>query len=121
MTDHAERLAQLIGAYGLQCHLTGELAPSRELVDAINGAYDAHRTAVPDEWLPIESAPRDGTWILGSHTHWDDPQECPPVVCYWQSGDEDQNGWFGEGSTPTYFSPQPNLWMPLPAPPQDKG
>lgn len=74
-------------------------------------------------WLPIESAPRDGTWIL----LWDHHREVAVSGCWhdepernspngyepgwsWWSADDDLLVWDGDG--PTY-------WMPLPQPPKE--
>jgi hypothetical protein len=66
------------------------------------------------EWQPIESAPRDGTHILGyadgemTTVYWEPgsvgihPHWCLVVVVCWVEGDE---FW-------------PTHWMPLPKPPQ---
>jgi hypothetical protein len=89
------------------------------------------------EWKPIETAPRDGSWLLlkgGNHGIWrdDDEVEQAPVVCafyngkneYWCDDANDMvdyevwaycfwdSGWRSVYVNPTH-------WMPLPEPPQD--
>lgn len=63
------------------------------------------------DWQPIETAPRDGTWVFG---YW---KQCPitayPCVMFW-GGDE----WLSPAWTD--FFPNPVFWMPLPPPPKDK-
>lgn len=75
------------------------------------------------QWQPIETAPKDGTQILGWNKA--DGYERKPYICWfgkdynyedddalWLKGDGD--GW----STGYYFTPcEPTHWMPLPAAP----
>jgi hypothetical protein len=57
MTDTTEalreKLFQAIGAYGLQCARTGELAPSPEIVAAIEAAFSQ-----PEERQPVPATPQ---------------------------------------------------------------
>lgn len=69
------------------------------------------------EWLPIESAPRDGTLIVAVSWYafgFDEAQMLPELnIVQWDAevdGWLDQNG-FGPDDTPT-------LWTSLPAPPR---
>lgn len=72
------------------------------------------------EWLPIETAPRDGTWALLSggtvYYGWDD-DNFPPAVCghHAESGKwyfaHYESGYYGEYENPTH-------WVPLPNPPK---
>lgn len=87
------------------------------------------RSEAADDWLPIDSAPKDGTRILlcqaidadGHAIVWgDDDQEsgqCFVQVAAWW-GDED--GWVVYCSLPSeprlHF--EPTHWMPLPNPPK---
>jgi hypothetical protein len=62
-------------------------------------------------WQPIETAPKDGAWILGYGAHED---ECgklgvPTTPIRWAYGD----GWLNGTYCPSY----PSHWMPLPPPP----
>ena len=83
-------------------------------------------TPRPQEWQPIATAPRDGTWILlaggGINYGWDGG-DAPPCVAgqfttYLNGGTVDghwkfawyDGGYYGEYEDPTH-------WMPLPAPP----
>lgn len=68
-----------------------------------------------DEWEPIESAPKDGTFILtydAGSSYPDDPEECIWLVNW------DVDRWRimldGQSASPTH-------WMPLPAPPSPSG
>lgn len=74
------------------------------------------------EWEPIESAPKDGTFILmykSVGTHYLDNEYTPFYVCQWlENGTYGGPGWFyGEGE---FFLRNPTHWMPLPAPPRKK-
>lgn len=61
-------------------------------------------------WLPIETAPKDGTLFVAYERGW-----CPWTndtdVVYWN------NGWWD--STDRETSMRPTHWMPLPTPPVD--
>lgn len=72
--------------------------------DAMIAASPSNTT---DTWLPIESAPRDGTPILG----WFENPFWPsaPGVLYWI----DHNG----GGWTHYANGKPTHWQPLPPPP----
>lgn len=76
-------------------------------------------------WQPIETAPKDGTWILitGGEGNWPDTDEVAPVVsafceknyhgedtwhyCFWEGG------WYSMYENPTH-------WMPLPPLPEKR-
>ena len=78
-------------------------------------------------WLPIATAPRDGTWVLlaGGECDYDEESDAKtrPVVGQWRNYRNGRTtdwhwqfawydgGYYGEYETPTH-------WMPLPAPPQ---
>lgn len=82
------------------------------------------------EWMPIETAPKDGTWILLTGGDiwkgWDGDTQPDAVVGqytesrnfspsegHWQFAWYD-GGFYGEYIDPTH-------WMPLPAPPLPEG
>lgn len=82
-------------------------------------------TAPQPQWLPIESAPRDGTQVLV----WSDELYIKPYIAWWgvdqnapEDGNEQEEWLTGDGdswSTGYYYTPcNPTHWMPLPAPPQ---
>lgn len=49
--ERIAKLAELIGRYGVQCSETKELAPPRELIDALNAlAQPVQAPAVPEGW-----------------------------------------------------------------------
>ena len=78
-------------------------------------------------WQPIETAPRDGTWVLlsGGECDYDEESDAKtrPVVGQWSNYCNGKTvdwhwqfawydgGYYGEYEKPTH-------WMPLPAPPQ---
>lgn len=71
-------------------------------------ALEALAERVPEGWQTMESAPRDGTWILA---YWPTmPMTTYPRVVFWDDGwictDRDMGEYF------------PTAWMPLPAAPQ---
>jgi hypothetical protein len=59
------------------------------------------------EWMPIESAPKDGTSII-----YLDRRECIGEA-FWQDKDEHEPGWWDEANTeevkPTHWTPLPDL------------
>lgn len=61
------------------------------------------------EWMPIESAPKDGTSVLVVQQGWIE-------IRNWYSlgnGLGDNCGWMGEGKM------EPTHWLPLPEPPKE--
>ena len=82
------------------------------------------RSLAPSAWQPIESAPRDGEWIMlggGKIVYGWYAEQPPLVVGQWTTdaggGDEGRwqfawydGGYYGEYEAPTH-------WMPLPEPP----
>jgi hypothetical protein len=79
------------------------------------------------DWQPIETAPKDGTWVLLSggkiYYGWDGDSQ-PGVVSgqfsHWFNGSERSGGawqfaWYDGGYYGEYESP--THWMPLPKPP----
>lgn len=65
-----------------------------------------------DEWWPIETAPKDGTWVLahGDGQGW---ENCT-FVCEWA---EDLGGYTGWQEVPGDKLAHPTHWMPLPSAP----
>lgn len=76
------------------------------------------------EWLPIKSAPKDGTWVLIY-----DPVMLEMGVSlgsYYREEERGENGRFigGEWTAPDWDGAptgylKPTHWMPLPPPPAD--
>jgi hypothetical protein len=71
-------------------------------------------------WLPIESAPRDGTCIIVGIAG------LPRSVgeAYWWQNEQGRGGWQcwdGENHRRTVYMADPTHWMPLPAPPGTAG
>ena len=69
-----------------------------------------------DAWQPIETAPKDGTWLLtfSPQLH---ARGYKPEIIYWLEG-----RWVvGRGSTPYHSSISFTHWTPLPAPPAQGG
>lgn len=65
-------------------------------------------------WQPIETAPKDGTPILG----WSD--EGVAYVCWWRPGRRGTAWAFFYAPDVGTFSFHPTLWQPLPEPPEPK-
>lgn len=68
------------------------------------------------EWKSIDSAPRDGTWVLayGNQCHYDEPAS--QHVVFW---DDRHEVWRGgmDGFTDILFA---SHWQPLPPPPTEE-
>ena len=69
-----------------------------------------------DEWQPIETAPKDGTSVLGfdgigiAIMEWWEPE---PE----EDGESRYPSWVSYSNTGQEFLSAPTHWMPLPAPP----
>lgn len=70
----------------------------------------------PDGWLPIETAPMDGTYVLIGEDH---RESCGEA---YYSGEEHRWYWANTqpGDYPDPHQPFPTHWQPMPAPPSDK-
>lgn len=79
------------------------------------------------EWLPIESAPKDGTAILiwqPSHARYDDKRNGGAyddnryAIGYWRTDqDPDRSKWMWGNRNSGYV--RPTHWQPLPSPPPE--
>lgn len=85
--------------------LTAQDSPDWWFARAIEQAVLAKR--VP-QWLPIETAPKDGVELL-AHT-----QECGALVLYWDVMTGEVDHW-SDGMSLNCW--KPTHWMPLPPPP----
>jgi len=62
------------------------------------------------KWETIETAPKDGTYVLVYHHRWNSVTK-DMEIAHWRS---DQGGWMTNES----FNMQPSHWMPLPDQPK---
>lgn len=87
------------------------------------------RADLVPQWQPIETAPKDGTWVLLCNGATDEDREdddfgkilrSRPVTAFWDKGDWVFSHW--DGAWRSCYS-CPTHWMPLPQPPkgQDDG
>lgn len=81
---------------------------SREAWAALRSAFPALISALRGEWKTMETAPRDGTTILGG---WSDDGH--REIIHW----EGEGGWRGDASGFWHPDNWPTHWRPLPAPP----
>ena len=136
MTDHKARqagLLDLINAYGRACRRDGSPAWESEEGQALHQFLAAHSAPARNGegvWQPIETAPKDGTfmdlWIGGEFPrrepdcYWGLPDHCcgeMGSLCDsdWHGLDK---GWVGSYNMPiSDFDGGPTHWMPLPPPP----
>ena len=75
------------------------------------------------DWQPIETAPRDGTEFLATHTRL---KFVRPYICSWGRCKLQPDGYVANSGKEwwraygqTKLAPRPTHWMPLPEPPQD--
>ena len=81
------------------------------------------------EWQPIETAPKDGTpFLTFSADAQANPQESalgikstPALVMAWLAGDVEPYPVDEHGDWHDFHGYMPTHWMPLPAPPAQKG
>jgi hypothetical protein len=118
MTDLITRLRHAITTASnddMSAPWTSERARHAERVNAMMDAVEAL------SWRSIETAPRDGTLILGccrGPEKWSD-------VGFWHDGSQNYRqtaGWYEEcyrGDLLTARPVQPTHWMPLPEPPHE--
>lgn len=82
----------------------------------------------PETWQTMDTAPRDGTEVLGWHA------ECGVVLMRWAApvdfmteaevANEEcphEAGWFGADFVSGYRLSGPTYWMPLPPSPEQEG
>jgi hypothetical protein len=87
----------------------------RTMFDVLNEATDygwellEAAFSAAQQWQPIETAPKDGTEILGFTRYGKRPDEFEIYVVWWDGG------WEAHGCSTAFAAP--SHWMPLPAPP----
>ena len=64
------------------------------------------------EWRPIETAPRDGTTVLGWNGRWLE------IIMWHRRNAIEPAAWFGAHCDVNHID-QPTHWMPLPEPPHE--
>jgi hypothetical protein len=69
-------------------------------------------------WQPIETAPRDGSPVIGFVESSKGPVSGVQYVVWWREG-QDGRWCFYESGRGESYSVYPSLWQPLPAPPSD--
>lgn len=75
------------------------------------------------EWKPIESAPRDGTWVLICQSHGTDSRDdfgsFVHRAAWWASENDGSGAWIVYNAQPLdpecFF--EPTHWMQIPEPP----
>lgn len=89
--------------------MMGSLSMTVAQIDAIEAALLAAREQGQPQWMPIETAPRDGTRVLvyieGGGLYW-------RIIA--RTLDE-SGGWYTD---PGKHHVQPTHWQPIPAPPE---
>lgn len=97
--------------YGVKC--ASDLVCEAEIVGfATREEADAAWNTRAPQWLPIESAPRDGSWIvIGRAGHG------AVLLAFWHRL---HGAWWGQGGDDGQWKKwqQATHWQPLPAPPE---
>lgn len=76
----------------------------------VKAIFELERIEEAQKWQPIETAPKDGHWILIWY-----PSSLPRMVA-WMSHPSIGHGWY-EGKK--FIAPEvPTHWRPLPVPPE---
>ena len=86
---------------------------------------------MPQGWLPIQSAPKYKTILLGycnSHGHWRTLRgewfSREEIDEFWEDPDGVEPGWFETSveadDVPNVWRTNPTHWMPLPQPPKEQ-
>lgn len=123
--DFMSSLCECLSDWGLDMIRDNEM---HDLYDL----WCAARRTTPDReaWQPIETAPKDGTQILGwcsnygaRQTHWHFYGECSIAKAQFDAGKGESGNWYWEEPLNHWLSSwKPTHWMPLPAAPtSDKG
>jgi hypothetical protein len=85
-----------------------------------------HADVLADLWMPIETAPKDGTRIMLADAtdvetgQWVEAIAFPNTRTEFPAGWEDDRYDAAHVFEPGFLGKQPTHWMPLPPPPVDK-
>jgi hypothetical protein len=100
------------------------------IAKAIRDAGWIHRSElepVPDQWQPIETAPKDGTnidiWIgreRRTDVRWRMSQDSPNRVWWCELAFDDWKDRWIWSNLAQEFSVSPTHWMPMPSPPTEE-
>lgn len=86
-------------------------------IQYLRGLYRLLLQGVPARWRPIETAPKDGTWV----DLWCVPRNgAPPGRCTnasWEAGAWRDPSIYSDGTPGDEIEMDPSHWMLLPAPP----
>lgn len=108
----SDTAAHLMNLWTIYAERGGTPIEELEILEA------AYKALSQDQWLPISSAPRDGTEIILSSFVKTDFLLNDMGICYWRD-DEVMQGWTW-GCERAFQNP--THWQPLPQPPTgDKG
>lgn len=118
-----ERIAEIAGKIRDDCRWSDGCVFDAAILN--EKAHDFARAVIAADralrgWQPIETAPKDGTYILVGNAAGSWVAKYLPVF---QSGFKPDNPWasmmLNHDHLPDWQSSNPTHWMPLPAPPSD--
>lgn len=79
---------------------------------------DREGVRMTDTWMPIETAPKDGTWFLAWRPGVGRPVDCMYFVCWRTFNEPLRRGHYHPRSGAGWnLDPAPTHWQPLPPPP----
>lgn len=110
MSQHSDDVITRCARVVVGAVMSGNVLP-RDLVVAV--LDEAARSG----WQPIETAPKDGSWVLltgGTVEYGWDADQQPPAVVGQARGQGWQFAWYDSGYYGEYE--KPSHWMPVPAP-----
>lgn len=92
---------------------------SLQLISEIDAGLSHARAAQSDDWQPIETAPKDGTWFLAFCSDEVDDKWSPIEVVRWRSvgRTSQQPAGFYDSRICRFY---PSHWRPLPSPPSKR-
>ncbi len=123
--EHVKAIEDAAFSYA-DAHLVLNRNPHKETLDKANAALCGLKDAIlagvgaaPEGWMPIETAPKDGTYILLGSADGSWIARNYPV---YQSGYRPDNPWqsmmLNHEHMGRYPKAKPTHWMPLPAAPK---
>ena len=114
MTDARETIAKILREGAHEYDTTGEGPSDVEAADAILAALSRADLAQKPQWQPIETAPEDGTVVLGYCPYDDKYPNMSSIYPIRFNGRKYAEGWYSQTTDGDDDGVEPTHWMPLP-------